>query len=257
MFYSLFSYRFGTIKSINVVKHSRDGNEATKSEEREIIKHVGSDGGASQNCVSDNNNAESSFSDKSTNPESTATSRVVFRNGNNESQDKSDGSGNIGIDNLGDNSCQGEQVVSDTTVQDIGNKNIPNVIMQECPDHHNTNKDESILLDNAVADKISSDEIEDAAVAVDTDLNDAALNFQEGVTKLDASLGTELAGADKGISEKDSCGHILEPASVLVEYGRSEACCDAAHYLHGRFFDGRIVSVEYVALSSYKARFTK
>lgn len=41
-------------------------------------------------------------------------------------------------------------------------------------------------------------------------------------------------------------GHIVEAGSVIVEYRRLEAACIAAHGLHGRAFDGRIVTVEYV-----------
>lgn len=41
-------------------------------------------------------------------------------------------------------------------------------------------------------------------------------------------------------------GHIVEPGSVIVEYRRLEAACIAAHCLHGRTFDGRVVTVEYV-----------
>ncbi|KAM0065054.1 putative RNA recognition motif domain, nucleotide-binding alpha-beta plait domain superfamily [Helianthus debilis subsp. tardiflorus] len=49
----------------------------------------------------------------------------------------------------------------------------------------------------------------------------------------------------------------FEVGCVLVEYKRTEASSTAAHCLHGRVFDGRSVSVEYVAYDVYCTRFRK
>ncbi|KAK9068753.1 hypothetical protein SSX86_012868 [Deinandra increscens subsp. villosa] len=49
----------------------------------------------------------------------------------------------------------------------------------------------------------------------------------------------------------------FEAGCVLVEYKRTEASSMAAHCLHGRVFDGRSVSVEYVAYDDYCTRFHK
>ncbi|KAL3648756.1 hypothetical protein CASFOL_005159 [Castilleja foliolosa] len=51
--------------------------------------------------------------------------------------------------------------------------------------------------------------------------------------------------------------NVFEPGSVYVEFRRYEAACVAAHCLHGRVFDGRIVTVEYVDLDLYQTRFRK
>lgn len=84
---------------------------------------------------------------------------------------------------------------------------------------------------------------------------DTVSAFQEGFSEWDISA--ELVSPQKSIdTEEDIYGHVFKPGSVLVEYGRAEACCSAAHCLHGRFFDGRMVTVEYVALSLYRTRFT-
>lgn len=59
----------------------------------------------------------------------------------------------------------------------------------------------------------------------------------------------QLDGPGEGDDRKDvfvDPGHIFEPGSVIVVYRRVEAACMAAHCLHGRTFDGRVVSVEYV-----------
>ncbi|CAH9115973.1 unnamed protein product [Cuscuta epithymum] len=49
--------------------------------------------------------------------------------------------------------------------------------------------------------------------------------------------------------------NIFEPGCVLIEYRRAEASCMAAHCLHGRIFDDRIVTVEYVAHDLYRKKF--
>ncbi|KAL8260084.1 hypothetical protein R6Q59_028037 [Mikania micrantha] len=51
--------------------------------------------------------------------------------------------------------------------------------------------------------------------------------------------------------------NIFEVGCVLVEYKRTEASSMAAHCLHGRVFDGRSTSVEYVAYDVYCKRFRK
>lgn len=50
---------------------------------------------------------------------------------------------------------------------------------------------------------------------------------------------------------------LFEPGSVLVEYKRAEASCTAAHCLHGRLFDGRVVAVSYVDHDLYRRRFPR
>ncbi|XP_047948102.1 uncharacterized protein LOC125194104 [Salvia hispanica] len=52
-------------------------------------------------------------------------------------------------------------------------------------------------------------------------------------------------------------GHIFEPGSVILEYRRLEAACVAAHSLHGRTFDGRVVTVEYVGHDLYQMKFRR
>ncbi|KAK3016932.1 hypothetical protein RJ639_007559 [Escallonia herrerae] len=50
---------------------------------------------------------------------------------------------------------------------------------------------------------------------------------------------------------------IFDPGCVLVKFKRAEASSNAAHCFHGRLFDNRVVTVEYVAHEHYKARFPK
>ncbi|CAI0436263.1 unnamed protein product [Linum tenue] len=63
-------------------------------------------------------------------------------------------------------------------------------------------------------------------------------------------------GGDQTAAEKDiETGGSFEAGCVLVEFRRTEASCMAAHCLHGRSFDDRTVTAEYVPLDLYKARF--
>lgn len=52
-------------------------------------------------------------------------------------------------------------------------------------------------------------------------------------------------------------GNVFEKGCVLVEFKRAEASCMAAHCLHGRNYDDRVVTVEYVSPYIYRKRFPK
>lgn len=75
--------------------------------------------------------------------------------------------------------------------------------------------------------------------------------------ELDSMKGKESDPVEEGEGKDVSVdiGHIFEPGSVIVEYRRPEAACMAAHCLHGRMFDGRVVTVEYVAHDLYRMGF--
>nr|GMD65596.1 neurofilament medium polypeptide-like isoform X2 [Ipomoea batatas] len=78
--------------------------------------------------------------------------------------------------------------------------------------------------------------------------------------ELESSLkkDSDAPPADKEIKETDhNLELIFEPGCVLIEYRRAEASSMAAHCLHGRVFDDRIVSVEYVAHDLYLKKFCR
>ncbi|GAB4843093.1 hypothetical protein Ancab_013072 [Ancistrocladus abbreviatus] len=87
----------------------------------------------------------------------------------------------------------------------------------------------------------------------------------DNVSELDEVNGNlmetmELSAAETGEKSKEVCNHArsaFEVGSVLVEFRRAEASCMAAHSLHGRHFEERVVSVEYVPYSLYQAEFLK
>lgn len=49
---------------------------------------------------------------------------------------------------------------------------------------------------------------------------------------------------------------VFEAGDVFVEYKRIQGCCLAAHCLHGRLFEERVVMVEYVPLHLYRSEFS-
>lgn len=67
------------------------------------------------------------------------------------------------------------------------------------------------------------------------------------------------SATEDGLDIENGCewSNMFEVGCVLVEFRRTEASCMAAHCLHGRTFDGRIVAVEYVPLKVYQERFPK
>ncbi|XP_057781509.1 uncharacterized protein LOC130999853 isoform X2 [Salvia miltiorrhiza] len=67
----------------------------------------------------------------------------------------------------------------------------------------------------------------------------------------------DAAGEGDGNDVFVDLGLIFEPGSVIVEYRRPEAACVAAHCLHRRTFDGRVVTVEYVGHDLYQMRFRR
>lgn len=81
----------------------------------------------------------------------------------------------------------------------------------------------------------------------------------EASDKLESSMKKDSdAPADKEIKVKDTnLEDIFEPGCVLIEYRRAEASSMAAHCLHGRVFDDRIVSVEYVSRDLYLKKFCR
>lgn len=243
--------RFGTIKSINVVKHSSGENLATKLEECKVINKVDAkEVSQDTNCIT--NNTESSFSDKATYPDFEGTNGMEIHDNNEMEEVKVDEGSCVYVDKNAEvfdyKSCR--EHVDDSAVEDVGDKGIPCSIIQECPDQQDTPNDGPEFYDKMVANDI------DVNIENNMESKDTVCAFQEGFSEWDISA--ELVSPQKSIdTEEDIYGHVFKPGSVLVEYGRAEACCSAAHSLHGRFFDGRIVTVGYVALSLYRSRFTK
>ncbi|KAH6799585.1 hypothetical protein C2S51_036069 [Perilla frutescens var. frutescens] len=105
---------------------------------------------------------------------------------------------------------------------------------------------------------LKSEEHNAKSVSSEEELKTEEKNNAKNV-ELDTIEGKELDALFED-DRKDvsvNLGHIFEPSSVIVEYRRPEAACLAAHCLHGRTFDGRVVTVEYVGQDLYQIRFRR
>ncbi|CAL5208023.1 unnamed protein product [Lathyrus oleraceus] len=248
--------RFGTVKSVHVARHSDNKNVASKSEE--IKKNVGSEE-ASLVTRTVTKNAESSSSEEATYSSSMGTSGVELHYEKELEEYKDNNGASVDIDKnakVFDNiACEEqEHLASDVTVRDADNEGMPSRTIQGCPDHHDTSFDAPELNDNIVDNNIDAEKVVDDNM----DSKNTVCPFQKGYSECDTS--SELVGPLKDIKEEDedeSNNIAFEPGSVLVEYARTEACRSAAHCLHRRLFDGRMVTVQYIALSLYRARFNK
>ncbi|XP_004497972.1 uncharacterized protein [Cicer arietinum] len=235
--------RFGTVKSINVARHRKEKNLATELEE--VKKKVDSDE-ASLDTHPVANNAEYSFSEE-------ATKEL--------DEDKNNDGISVNVDKnaevFANTACE-EHLVSDATVTDAGNEEgMPSSIIHGYPDHRDTPNDDQELHDDMVA---NDTDVDIKIVGGNMESKNNVCPFQEGIFECDTSSDTssKLVGPGKGVNEEDNAyDHVFEPGSVLVEYARTEACRSAAHCLHRRLFDGRMVTVQYIALSLYRARFSK
>ncbi|XP_058724270.1 uncharacterized protein LOC131595807 isoform X2 [Vicia villosa] len=263
--------RFGTVKSVHVARHSDDKDVATKSEEikkndknvatrsEEVKKNAGSEE-ASLLTRTVTNNAESTSSEEATYSSSMGTSGMELHYEKDLEEDKDDNDTDVNIDKnaeVFDNTACEEQehLASDATVKDT-DEGMPSRTIQGCPDHHDISFDAPELNANMVNNDIDVEKI----VGDNMDSKNTVCPFQKGFSECDTS--SELVGPKKDIKEEDEGEYdtnniTFEPGSVLVEYARTEACRSAAHCLHRRFFDGRMVTVQYIALSLYRARFTK
>lgn len=236
-----------------MARHCKDNN--TKSDE--VKKKVGSEE-PTPDTHTVTNDAESSFSEEAT-YNSKGTGGMEFHGDKVLEEDKDNDGTSVNVDKnaeVFDNATCQEHLVSDSTLIDAGNEGLPSSTIQRCPDQENTPNDDPELHDSMVANDIDVEK----TVGGNTDSENTVCPFQEGFSGCDASL--ELVGNRKDIKEEDeeeddTYNHVFEEGSVLVEYARSEACRSAAHCLHRRLFDGRMVTVQYVALSLYRARFTK
>lgn len=139
-----------------------------------------------------------------------------------------------------------------------GDENVPTVIPKELLSQLNSPKEPLEHLDDKVASTTMTD-ADGAENKLKTEDYSTPGNAdgekQETVEEIDSSMETELNDVSK--EESVDLGSIFEVGCVFVEFGRTEAACTAAHCLHGRLFDDRIVSVEYVAFDHYKTRFPK
>ncbi|XP_052188724.1 uncharacterized protein LOC127799053 [Diospyros lotus] len=125
-------------------------------------------------------------------------------------------------------------------------------VVQEKLNHEDDMVDDGILTKDAetkadpmLEEKLTSEESNGK-------LEEASAQSNGG-TKMNSDAFEKNENKDQGID----LDILFEPGSILVEYARTAASSMAAHSLHGRLFDNRTVTVEYVSYDLYKAKFLK
>lgn len=161
-----------------------------------------------------------------------------------------------------DSSCQ-TGLDSDIPVEVLGCENVSKV-SEEFPTQPNNLKEPSECADDKVADTVLTDDVSTGnklmAEEQSSPFKEADSEKQDSSGGLDGGVERETQAMQKGDDTKEydcDLGSIFEVGCVFVEFGRTEASCMAAHCLHGRLYDDRIVTVEYIALDHYRKRFPK
>ncbi|KAG7996668.1 hypothetical protein I3843_01G173000 [Carya illinoinensis] len=214
--------RFGTVKGVNVVKN---GNGHTTTLDGCKVIEVRESAGALQDSLCNDRREETDTSRKDVDHEPRQISEVDVPSGIKEIKED--------VVKL---NCFGDDKPADDIGEDTMNQKVQ-------------------LDNNMVAEDLGCKNIADG---IPTELP-IQLNGQEASAGLDSGLAMEAGAMERGGTEEldYDLGHVFEPWCVFVEYGRTEASCMAAHCLHGRLFDNRVVAVEYIALDLYRSRFPK
>ncbi|KAJ6323865.1 hypothetical protein OIU76_011209 [Salix suchowensis] len=243
--------RFGSVKSINVVKYAAITASTSKSCEfnddtvsAEATQSLGCDG---TNPIT--RNIRESFDQK-------------FMEGDSIGDDKP------ASDVMEDEPCQPGQVDSDVAVQDLACKNLSD--SRDPPqDELDSNVDkvtddieiEEVHVENksTAGEDLNLKEVGDSKLMAGEELNLEEVSGDVEKDFVNDSMEIKPNSNEKGDCKEQDCnlGRIFERGCVFVEFRRTEASCMAAHCLHGRLFDDRTVAVEYIPLDVYLARFPK
>ncbi|KAJ9154128.1 hypothetical protein P3X46_027496 [Hevea brasiliensis] len=229
--------RFGTVKSVNAVKC--DATPISTS----VACGVNEDmepAGSQQNLVFKETNAKTETME-------TVDCKIV------EGSDAGDGKPTSNL--MEDNPGQPGSFNVNMAVGNLCDESVSN--SQELAQQ--ASKDGSDFSDDKVID---NSQMKDSSVEDKLPNGEGSYLEVVGGNMKESSVGDHRVGSDaieKGEHEEQSCDldHIFEPGCVFVEFSRTEASCMAAHCLHGRLFDNRTVTVEYVPLDVYQIRFPK
>lgn len=252
--------RFGTVKSVNIVKYNN--SHVSTLEAYEAADNTGSNLGCDGNSMKaetlgggtdDGSSDISGIKPPTDVKDLKEVDEVVERNG--ISDDKSL------TDLIKNELCEPSQIDSNTAVKEPGCPDGSDDIPRGLPDQLNNMKHEVELRNNKAADVIQEDIIikNKLMTVEELKLEETNRKLLGTSAELDSSPGIKSDFTGKNDSEKGLCDldDMFEVGCVLVEYGRTEASCMAAHCLHGRYFDDRVVVVGYVALDLYRMKFPR
>lgn len=240
------------VKSVKIVKHAN--NHVVTTGACEAVNNVES-GGQQQNLCSKEKGAKTDTLDEHIDKDVKVTSGVKLTGELKE--DEVPESNCLGFDKpaddlVEDKSCQIGQLDKDTEIQ--GSDDLSKEDSEELTNLPNSRKDASECNDKtSEVTRIQNSMPEE----VDGENQDTFAGTVDNVgTETDSILESETKEQHNGKESDFDLGSIFEPGSVFVEFGRTEASWMAAHCLHGRVFEDRIVTVEYVASDHYRAHFS-
>ncbi|KAL9249512.1 Splicing factor U2AF 50 kDa subunit-like protein [Drosera capensis] len=261
--------RFGAVKSVNVVKSAplpseplevRDGAESCQT--RQDLMESREDGG--------NYNAKGSNTMKHPKNFEEHSAKDEMVNGNQNPVDKlgsfltdpSVAAAGSGQEHVSDGKSTDAAVESskdhddDDKANTTGNQPATSEIRSELTVKGALDREDAERDPAESNEALANDKSTESNIESNRNTQDASLS---GEVKREGQEDTKLhdgEGNDKAETVPDF-GSVFEVGCVLVEFRRSEASSMAAHSLHGRPFDDRVVSVEYVPHNQYKARFPK
>ncbi|XP_022760324.1 uncharacterized protein LOC111306738 isoform X2 [Durio zibethinus] len=150
---------------------------------------------------------------------------------------------------------------TELAVEDPITMSVSVTISQQIPMLLNTSKEKPDSQYEKIADNTQSAVIKvEKKLVSKEDLQQEEANGKllEAVDGSTGSVRMESDTIDEDENSKENnLKQIFEPGCVFVEYRRIEASCMAAHCIHGRLFDDRIVTVEYIDPDLYRVKFPK
>ncbi|ONK70791.1 uncharacterized protein A4U43_C04F1570 [Asparagus officinalis] len=232
--------RFGTVKSINVVKfNSRSKDDTQDSERREPLAATDQSRSPTKSCK--NGDLDAAALDRAEGLQDASNI-----NAENETNDD----GNPEEDDIEKRNNDDEKPVEYKMKETVNLGSTDGDTSQlEVPS--NLDKDINITEENTAKSEAhtSSEGIEQSpvgtAIPMDTtDLENSAADEDE------------VENGDDSNHQSHNV-ELLEPGYVLVEFLRKEAACAAAHCLHGRYYGEHIVSAGYFSHDLYITRFSR
>lgn len=132
----------------------------------------------------------------------------------------------------------------------------------------NVDPEEVVKADSSTGEDKLCDPCSDTAVETNTKANEDHDSSEkiDGENAQDEPENPQEVGSVRAIKTRWDTGEkieeeeqdpkdVFEPGCIFIEYGRPEATRDAAHSLHGRLYENRVVKADYVSKELYQTRF--
>ncbi|KAJ4967664.1 hypothetical protein NE237_014365 [Protea cynaroides] len=253
--------RFGTVKSINIVRNSSTSEKAevcVKADTKGTSQYPEDYDGTGKTKVMDGDVALNSGVNCTVEPP------------NNDKELPED------VGNAGNNCTSEDKPASDTVMNESSEPVQLDVSIafvevtcqlntdgmpQEAPDQLDTVQHQSEYNDKG-ADVQAEESVPGNDLMVEEELRpEEATNdkLQESSIGLNDAVDMESGALEEsdGKQKASDIDDVFEQGCVLIEYLRTEASCMAAHCLHGRLYEDQVVTVSYISHDLYLVMFPK